>query len=254
MMTSTQTLYTRVGARVGEKTLEGKALEGRVLGAKAFLRNLLASTVLACLVVLLLPSALLAAGDVGSAIFERSPYVGLDLGQTNFKTKGFEKDSGSLSHKLDETSEAWRFLTGYQITPGFSVEAFYTNLGKVDYSEGDTLGVLSAKATVKTYGVGGKFQRHIANNFHLIGGGGIHFWRIKPNFKGTIAYASPAALALAKSLIKKSGTNPYLELGLKKVLTDRLSLVGSYNYYKVGKHKAHMMTVGLRMLLKPIWR
>ncbi|KPV39189.1 hypothetical protein AN478_13005 [Thiohalorhabdus denitrificans] len=130
---------------------------------------------------------LLAAGPVGLQAAEdtgpgwRGIYFGAGVGQFSYEQEG---EVGGIDYSFDESDTAYKAFLGYRLTPYFSIEGAYADLGNPAGNLTDELGGNRLKADTEAwygYLVG---YLPVANAFDFFAKVGVADWSVNARLQG----------------------------------------------------------------------
>ncbi|MEM7047325.1 MAG: outer membrane beta-barrel protein [Pseudomonadota bacterium] len=191
----------------------------------------------------------------GESFTNPTPFVLFEYGLT-------EVDSGDLSvrggAKSDKKDSGWRLGGGVKFDNGVFAEGFYADLGKLSFTGGAggtfrsragtlpfTAGTVDIEA--KTLGLGIGYELALTEGLYLNLVAGGHRWDI-----------SASTTVSGVTVTGSDGTDIYGGIGLRKTLTDNISIIGGARSYEIdtntntsGGGDVTMMSLGLQFSLSP---
>ena len=161
----------------------------------------------------------------GAVVAEGHFYLAGSIGSASLRDDfdGFRVDTDSTSYRL---------VGGRQFNDFFSLEFGYHNFGEFEqrFDDGGTPLNIGLKADGFTLGLTGTLP--IGENFGLFARGGYFFWDGDAEINN-VSQARP------------EDTNPYLGVGAKFMLAERLTLVGDWTKYQLDDTFSDVVSVGL---------
>lgn len=134
--------------------------------------------------------------------------------------------------RVDTDSTAFRLVGGRQFNDYFSLEFGYHNFGEFEQSfdDGGIPVNIGLKADGFTLGLTGTLP--VSENFALFARAGFFFWDGDAEINNM-------------SQARPEDTNPYLGLGAKYTLTQRLSLIADWSTYELEDTQSDVLSIGL---------
>jgi len=134
---------------------------------------------------------------------------------------------------VDDDTEAWRLLGGWQFGDTFGLEAGYQNFG--DFEETIDLGGTTAitKLTAEGWTLGGTIGAPISESFALFGRAGVFLWEADVDVNG-----------IAQAIDDDS--NPYYGAGARVDVTPNLSLLGDWTRYELDDVDTDVISLGFQ--------
>lgn len=203
-------------------------------------------------------------------------YVGATAGESLFHQNKSEFDAAIIegfntldfstqiaSSSLDKTSFAFGAVVGYRLMPEFSIEAGYTDLGKLTYKSSGTLARIqnplfsdTESANVKTSAKGPTLAAlgilPISTNLEIYGRAGLFFSKVTVDAYTTLIHLGPGINAQAIDSASANSVDPLVSAGAGWRVVDHVTLRAEYTHFvnvgnkdKTGEMNIDFFNVGL---------
>lgn len=171
----------------------------------------------------LLPLALLLPA---MAFADSGPYVSGSIGSASL-------DENIATFSIDDDTEAFRLLGGWQFGEVFGIEAGYQNFG--DFEETIDLGGTTAVTTLTAEGwtIGGTLGGQFSDTFSWFGRAGVFLWEADVDVNG-----------IAQAIDDDS--NPYYGAGARLALSRNFSLIGDWTRYELDDVDTDVISIGFQ--------
>lgn len=168
---------------------------------------------------------------------ESGLYAGIGVGSADYDVNAADLDAELASvgirssSTVDKRDTAWKVFGGYQVNRNFAIEAGYVDLGAVN-ADSRITSPFSGSATSKidtngfTFVGVGLFP--VADRFSILGKAGFYAWETETK----VTLSSPF-LGVGRSSASSNGTDFTFGLGAKYDLTNKFSVRGEWDRYKL---------------------
>ena len=172
-------------------------------------------------------------------------YAGIAGAQSDFETDISVRKGATL----DSKSSAGYLFIGREFDNGKSAEGFYANLGKTRIigkadatlsTAGSTYRFrknATATASVKTFGVAGKYHFDLHARTRLSAKFGVHSWKRRTSLTGTAANID----------VKDDGVDAMAGLGIEFAATDKLALMFGHDNFAIDNDSVAVSYLGLKL-------
>lgn len=151
---------------------------------------------------------LLTLGMTGTALAQNGFYAGASIGQATI-------DGCDGFTNCDDEDTAWKIFGGWELNPTIAFEAAWVDFGEVSGSIGSS--AVSAKTDGWTLAAKGSLP--LNEQFGVFGKLGMIRWDVEGGG--------------AASGIDDDGTDPMYGIGAQYMLTDRLGIIGEWEWYDI---------------------
>ncbi|EPC04565.1 hypothetical protein L861_04375 [Litchfieldella anticariensis FP35 = DSM 16096] len=150
-------------------------------------------------------SLLVVSSALADSSEDRGLYLGVGTGFSSLENDREDVDdfveSGGRNYELDDDDNVWKGFAGYQFTPYFATEAFYTDLGRTELRGND---IANTNLESDAYGVSVVGQLPFTSWFTAFAKAGMAHW--KTDVDGNLGDAS-------LDLQDNDGTDPVYGVG-----------------------------------------
>lgn len=156
----------------------------------------------------LVGAILLTLGMTGTALAQTSFYAGAGIGQSTIDA------CDGVTH-CDDEDTSWKIFGGWQLNPNLAFEAGWVDFGEISGSIGGS--AVSAEADGLTLAAKGSLP--LNEQFSVFGKLGMVMWDVEGGG--------------AASGIDNDGTDLLYGIGAQYMFTDRVGLVGEWEWYDI---------------------
>lgn len=162
---------------------------------------------------------LLTLGMTADALADNGLYAGASIGQATI-------DACDGVANCDDEDTSWKIIGGWQLNPNLALEAGWVDFGEVSGSIGGS----KVSAEVDGWTLAAKGILPLNEQFSLFGKFGAIMWDVKGGG--------------AASGVSDDGTDLMYGLGAQYMLTNRLGIVGEWEWYDI-ESDVDLYSVGL---------
>jgi len=226
-------------------------------------------------------TAVLAATAAVPALAAPGFYVGATAGESLFHQSKGDFDAAIIegfnnlhiptqiaSSSLDKTHFAFGALVGYRVTPKFSIEAGYTDLGKLTYKSSGQLTLIqnplftsTETANVKSSAKGPTLAAlgilPISTDWEIYGRAGLFFSKVTVDASTTLIHLGPGVNAQAIDSASANSVDPLISAGAAWHVVDHVTLRAEYTRFvnvgdkdKTGEINVDLFNLGVTYSFK----